>query len=86
MSKTKINDFNQMKMNTEQDVPDDINEFELITPSQTIISRNNSFDNAKVQVSTMLLPVDRRNKYIKLDFIKAEDTPKIEENRLIQPI
>ena len=83
MSKTKINDFNQMKMSTEQDVPDDINEFELITPSQTIISRNNSFDNAKVQVSTMLLPVDRRNKYIKLDFIKAEDTPKIEENRLI---
>ena len=83
MSKTKINDFNQMKMNMEQDVPDDINEFELITPSQTIISRNNSFDNAKVQVSTMLLPVDRRNKYIKLDFIKAEETPKIEENRLI---
>ena len=33
MSKTKINNFSQMKMNMEQDIPDDINEFELITPS-----------------------------------------------------
>ena len=89
MSKTKINNFSQMKMNMEQDIPDDINEFELITPSQTIISRNNSFDNINVQVSTMLLPVDRRNKYIQngwVPFTKVEDTPKIEENRLIQPV
>jgi hypothetical protein len=52
-------------MDSEQDIPDDINENDLVTPAETVISRNNSFDDVvRGRVHSIMLSSGRRDKYI----------------------
>jgi hypothetical protein len=65
LCKTRIHKFSQRKLETEQEVPDDIFEHELITPEQTLGSRKNSFDEiTRGGIASMLPLSNRKEKHV----------------------
>jgi len=67
-----------MKQESVQDEPEDIDEIDLITPSQTLGSRNNSIDDiSRAKTSNMILSCERRLKYMGSNWSRLGVTPSV---------